>query len=249
MRLVTKPAATDLLKRNTHNRKIAKSVVEKYCLDHSAGEWIPNAAGVGFDVNGVLLDGQHRLKMIEESGKPAWLLIVTGLPPKAQETHDRQRKRTLYDVCHLAGMAAVRADVNVATSICKFASGQYGWSPSDGQVKAALENHKESITFLREESGVYGKKGLGRAAICASFVMALELNKEKAIDFIRRFVSGENMTNNFPPMRLRKWVMEDNHSSQGTTAQIEDYEKTNFAIKSWFDGKMIDRLYRIESLS
>ena len=59
--LVTPEMAREWLTHNTHNRPVSRQYVEKYARDMRAGRWHYTNQGIGFDVNGVMTDGQHRL--------------------------------------------------------------------------------------------------------------------------------------------------------------------------------------------
>jgi hypothetical protein len=251
MRLITPPVASELLKRNTHNRKISKSVIGKYANEHALGEWLPNAAGIGFDTDGVLVDGQHRLSMIVQTVKPAWLLIVTGLPKASQRTHDRQRRRTLFDALHLDGSADTRKEVEIATCICR-ANDNFTWNASDmsdSRIIDALKNHKEAIHSVQLLINK-NTRGIARAGVMAAIALAFEINKEKAKHFAELLVTGENMTNDTPPMRLRKWLVEGPRTNgTGGGGQIEDFRRTVYALNAWFSGKKIDRLMTADELA
>ena len=59
--LVMPEMAREWLTHNTHNRPVSRQTVEQYARDMKAGRWYYTNQGIGFDVNGVMTDGQHRL--------------------------------------------------------------------------------------------------------------------------------------------------------------------------------------------
>lgn len=253
MLFVTPPAAAAILSLNTHNRKISPAVVAKYVVEHKLADWVKSSSGIGISDDSILLDGQHRLKMIVDSQKGAWLLVVTGLPFKSQEKTDRQRRRSLFDALSLSGEAASRKAVEIATVIVKMSDrlgSRSNGSIPDEAVKAALENHRESIALcLSTVGGAYSQRAIGRAAVLAALTLSLEKNRDKSITFIKQFVSGENLTHNMPSMRLRKWLCDGNRrTSFGAEAQIEDFERTCYALNAAMQGKCIDRLCSATSL-
>ena len=65
---VTPDMARTYLKSNTHNRPLDAARVSKYAADMRAGRWLVSPETISFDEHGVLLNGQHRLGAIVESG-------------------------------------------------------------------------------------------------------------------------------------------------------------------------------------
>ena len=65
---ITPDLAAEFLKRNTSNRAIKKSKIKKYADDLRRGNWKLTHQGVAISPSGRLLDGQHRLSAIVQSG-------------------------------------------------------------------------------------------------------------------------------------------------------------------------------------
>jgi hypothetical protein len=247
MCLVTPEAAAEMLKNNTHNRKIKPGVVAKYSKEHQLGEWLPCSAGIGFDTNGVLADGQHRLQMVVQTGFPAWLLIVTGLPPASQEKIDRQARRSLYDVMTLAGVATNKEVVQWVCALLRFT--RNGWGDmADAEVKAAIENHGPAIAAIEPlVSHKKGHRGIARAAINAAFILSYEKRPEMTVAFIKKFMSGANMTYDDPALKLRNHCLE-NPSCGGSQSQSADMKRAIYALNAEASGRKIDRLMQASEL-
>lgn len=92
---VTKEMADYFLTKNPANRPVRRPAVRRYVEEIK--DWMPTCEGIGFSTEDVLIDGQHRLMAISESGVPAVLLVVTGLSPKAFEKINRGQRRTAGD--------------------------------------------------------------------------------------------------------------------------------------------------------
>ena len=75
---------------NTHNRNLRQRQCSASCTstrpDMEAGNWQWNGESIKFAEDGTLLDGQHRLAAIAESGVTLPVLVVRGLPNETQET-------------------------------------------------------------------------------------------------------------------------------------------------------------------
>ena len=77
--LVTPSLAERYLKRNSVNRNISQSVVDRYARDMRNGRWEQNGDVIRFDASGSLRDGQHRLTAIVQSGETIKLNVVRGI--------------------------------------------------------------------------------------------------------------------------------------------------------------------------
>ena len=105
--LITSPMAQVMLGANTRNRKPRASDVTFYGGAMQQKVWLLTHQPIAFDVNGVLIDGQQRLMAIVESGVPADLFIMCGMPPESFDVVDTHRKRTAGDLFFGRGEAQV----------------------------------------------------------------------------------------------------------------------------------------------
>lgn len=100
---VTPTIARKWMKTNRDNRPIRDTLVKSITLDMSNDEWDDNGETIKFDENNDLIDGQHRLMGVIESGKTIEMLVIWGLPRKVQDTIDTGAKRTFADNLHRKG--------------------------------------------------------------------------------------------------------------------------------------------------
>lgn len=92
------------LARNINNRPLRRRTVDRYRDDMLAGRWLLSADPVRFNVDGDLIDGQHRLTAIAEcDGLSLPLLVVRGLSRETQMVMDQGVKRTPGDQLSLNG--------------------------------------------------------------------------------------------------------------------------------------------------
>ena len=98
--MITPKMARDFLSNNVGNRDLRKSVVKDFSEALKRGEWRISHQGVAFSTSGRLLDGQHRLSAIAETGISAPMVIARGVPEEAFCVMDIGVKRTLYDIYH-----------------------------------------------------------------------------------------------------------------------------------------------------
>jgi hypothetical protein len=100
---ITPKMAAEMLKTNTENRTIRSQHVNAIMRDMQTNNFKMNGDAVRFADDGTLLDGQHRLRAVQLSGKAVDMLVVRGLPKEVRHTIDTGARRTAADSLRLAG--------------------------------------------------------------------------------------------------------------------------------------------------
>lgn len=98
--IVTPRTAARMLEHNTCNRPVRPGHVKNLAAAMARGEWHETHQGIAFDINGNLIDGQHRLLAVAEqtNGFKLSMMITEGLPPDAFAYIDAtQLKRSVSD--------------------------------------------------------------------------------------------------------------------------------------------------------
>jgi len=97
---VTPMVAEMLLQKNVNNyRKLSQPTVTKYANKMRQGEWDASACMIQIDTNDVLLNGQHRLHAVMQSGETIQSIIVTGADPDSRYRIDSHMPRRMKDHC------------------------------------------------------------------------------------------------------------------------------------------------------
>ncbi len=81
---ITPELAAEWLKRNTiHNRNICWPKVDHYAELIVADRWVDTPEGIAFDVDGNLINGQHRLHAIVKANKTVTMQVAKNCPRDA----------------------------------------------------------------------------------------------------------------------------------------------------------------------
>jgi hypothetical protein len=144
---VTPKMAFEYLQKNTMNRPINKSHLRSVCRQMRDGLWKSNGDSIRFSVTGELLDGQHRLLAICETGLPQDMIVVRGLPLDSFATIDSGSKRTAGDVVALAGYKNANTISAVARSIMLM---QRIGHPFYVMDKSKVPTSSETLDFIDE---------------------------------------------------------------------------------------------------
>ena len=96
---ITPEIAKDYLKNNYSGQRVIKTpIVHKFARDMKEGRWNEEICDpIQFTGNGTLINGQHRLKAVIESGSSIWMWIQTGLKEEDFKNIDLGAKRNASD--------------------------------------------------------------------------------------------------------------------------------------------------------
>lgn len=96
--IVTPEQATIWLDtKNSRNRPVSQSTVDRYVQEMKAGNWKENGQGIIFGKDGQLINGQHRLKACVAANKTFTTLVVYGIDNESFDTIDDGSQRSLAE--------------------------------------------------------------------------------------------------------------------------------------------------------
>ncbi len=202
--LITPEVATELLETRGDNRKVMQTVVDTYAKDMKEGRWVFNGAPIQFDEEGKLLNGQHRLWAVIESGVTIEAVVQWGIPRSAQATIDNGARWQGKDVLYMKGERNVHMLQAVLRWIYKDEIGQLLGTPaiSNSQTQEILDRHpnvRRSVDFItKNRSPLYSTL----SAFMHSKVSVID--QEKADEFFRRLSDGAELPTSSPIYRLRE---------------------------------------------
>lgn len=116
-RWITPDEAKAMLKKNVSNRPLREATVREYATHLQNGTFRYTPDAIGFDTEGNLCNGQHRLTAVAQSGKGAFFLVVSDLERDAFSTFDVGRKRTLGDLISIDGQANAALVGSIARAV------------------------------------------------------------------------------------------------------------------------------------
>jgi hypothetical protein len=102
---ITPEKAATWLAHNPANRNLAEARFGAFAAAMLRGEWRLNGESIKFDLDGDLLDGQHRLAAVVKSGVTIQSVVVRGVPRDDQKTIDIGAARIFADLLTLRGEA------------------------------------------------------------------------------------------------------------------------------------------------
>lgn len=251
---VTPDLAAKWLERNTRNRDLRQSVVERYANDMRGGRWMVTGDAIGFDKNGAIVNGQHRLWAVIEADMTVPMLVTFGLEPDVVKVLDDHLKRQLTDVIKIAKPGAqVTSKMTSVSRIMQHAS--IGLAPdkaaaikrlSRQQQMEFLERHFEAISFaVKDCIKSTTVKGLTTATVMAVIARAYYTqDKERLLQFARMLLNGipDDPRADVGVLLLRNWLLSLNTSSVRAQPEII-YRKAERALKAFCRREHLTTLY------
>ena len=146
---ITPEIAREMLKKNTNNRPLSKRTLSRYVQLMKNGEWGITTDAIGFDVNGRLINGQHRLNAVVESGTEQEFYVVEDMPGDSFCHIDEGRNRTASDILFIArGVKRCAALAAIVRSHMALENKHYerssdSFRPSNEAILVEYDKHSE----------------------------------------------------------------------------------------------------------
>lgn len=166
---ITPEKARRLLENNTGNRKLYQNTVDGYARDMIAGRWQLTHQSVAIDQFGNIIDGQHRLTAIVQSGVTVNVYVATYKEETTalNKMIDRSRSRTAVDIlqCQSKTQESARCLLSVLT----------GWAvaPTIAEIQSVIERHGELFDITNNATRTASRNGRTSAGVRVAFAMQI----------------------------------------------------------------------------
>lgn len=207
---ITPAMAAEMLERNPKNRSIREAVVDAFARDMKSGAWHLNGETVKVDWNGNLLDGQHRLAAVAESGRTVKMLVVSNLPPETQQTIDVGTRRTASDMLSMGGYSNSPVLAAVARRALLWEQGQRlntGGMVTGTEIARYITEHpeiKESATYANRIRARI--RHLPQSSVGVIHMMLTAIDRHAAEEWLEQVFDGIGVERNTPAYALRRRI-------------------------------------------
>ncbi len=150
-------------------RKVRPRKVSTYAEEMRRGDWVDGASQIAIDQDGMLIDGQHRLLAVIESGESVEFIVARGLPTSAYDVIDQGVKRSARDVLRFRGVPNYRAIAATAGVYLKAIGKSNNRSRSARAVVDFCEDNSYTLTKCVESSSAFSER---RWVVPQSYVAA-----------------------------------------------------------------------------
>ena len=213
--------AEEYLTANRGNRNIVQAHVAALARDIRNGQWMFNAQPICFSRSGGLLNGQHRLSAVLESGQPIEVLVMRGLPEEAFPTYDKQAKKApaLDEMFEDFGDKALIS----ATAVLLWRremrpEGEPNARPTASEIRDVIKDHPELMRF-RGFARKLMRYGRASALVYAAYRIQRD-NAALGAIFLDRLETGANLPAGHLILKLRDRLIDLRKADQNT--QIDE---------------------------
>ena len=250
---VTPEMAQRWLNSNTHNRPIRNNVVERYTAAMKRGEWKLTSEAIQFchpyvDSEGksqkeTLIDGQHRLWAIVNSGATVEMTVVWGCEPDEFAVIGQGPVRTFGDI-----LSTTRTDLtdptlvaSVCSSTARYALGFHRETGGlrSSHINAILRNIEPEVIAVTEY-----KKRLRKMAprpVISTLVLARIVNPSMADLIVAQLKDAVGFTDRDPIRALHLYLAEQLNPTSSDSMDTVHY-KVCHAICARLRGDHIKHL-------
>ncbi len=169
--LVTPTQAQQMLQKNSGNRKVRPGTIARYARDMRNGRWQVTHQCLAFDVNGNIIDGQHRLLAQVQANVPLWWYVARYSVESDAMAFilDGQATRSAVDV-----LGCQKKDQETARMIFVGARRAPDYrSPTIPEIEQILAAHGDVIEATTAAAKTSRRTPRSQAAVRAAFAVAI----------------------------------------------------------------------------
>ncbi len=210
---ITPKRAAAYLEKNVSNRTVRKGTVAAYARDMKQGNWVPTHQGIAFNDREELIDGQHRLHSIVESGVTVRMLVTRGIPAETgsmqtMDAVDRGAVRGVADQLQLQHGYRNSAQVaGCGSAIAQLTLQKWLGRITVPQMLKVLEiygRHIEPVIQVANNSKI---KVFRRAPVNGPLALARVVAPQRIDDFVKQLESGAGLAVDSPVLLLRNHLL------------------------------------------
>lgn len=231
--------------KNTRNRTLSMTLAKQYADDMRAGKWRATHQGIAFYADGVLADGQTRLKAITLADRSMDLMVTFGIDNDAGIGIDVHRKRSVANQLEIAGAYPWlgKNEVAVAQQLILMTS-RNRQVASTSRIIEFCEPLQEAFMFMKSHS-TNTVRFLTTAPVKAALVCAFYYEPRGRLEeFCKTLLSGVMQSpGDVAAVRLREKLT---HGGKALQSDATDRQKVLFltmkAIKLFCKHERISKL-------
>jgi len=208
--MMTPDLAKAYLELNTRNRSISQNHVRFLSREMQAGRWKLNGDTICLSKTR-LIDGQHRLLAIIDSGMAFPMLVIEELEDEVFDTKDFGKKRSAADVLFIKGETSCTTLAAAAAFVDRYMTGQFEKSKpvySAVAIEELLEKYgtglRKSVNFCRKTGT---KKLVGNSIMAGLHYIFSNIDQEQSDFFWTSLIGGDGLEKTSPVFVLRERLL------------------------------------------
>lgn len=189
-----------------NNRPFSQNHLANLIGRQVRGEWVTNGDTIRFDTDGQLRDGQHRLRMVKQTGIPIQVVVVRDIDPTAFSTMDVGKKRSLGDVLYIEKEKNHTQLAGTLAWIWRYLTRKMKpmSSGSHEEVRKILVEHpgtRGSVEFYLNLDRPLSTPGWPSITMAIHYLFS-RVESTVANDFIEKYVTGLGLAEPTDPIKV-----------------------------------------------
>ena len=214
--------------KNKNNRGLKKGNLDKLVKAINNNEWTITNQGIAFDRDGNLIDGQHRLQAIVNTGKTLPVMVARNMDPNIFHCVDKGIARTAADCLFIEGCtnpARIAAGIKVYLCYQKHPEGTWRNKimPTHIEIINQYNSNKELWDDITYKITIYNKKFSFFPLSVAIAIYKLILDENYHTWVVERFFTaltdGANLEMDDPILSFRNQIIQKNFRTRGSSSQ------------------------------
>jgi len=242
-------AATWLEQTNRRNRKIKESIVVRYSRDMRDDKWILTHQGIAFSPDDILLDGQHRLWAVVESGRTIAMHVWRNITDEAMMVIDSATGRSMTDILNIARRNGQVTNHQVAC-LRAMLGGLSAKVPrlTPAEVSELLQQYGKAVAFAIENlPAIASTRGINTATTRGVMARAyFSVHHVTLREFCRKLTTGIVTSDGEGVVVLLRQTLQMTGAS-GLANRIARYAKIERALRAYVDGENPSRIHCVTS--
>lgn len=203
---VTPKLASRWLDANHGNRNVRQRIVTAYARDMTAGRWKLSGEGVKFSATDRLVDGQHRLHAVVQSGITVPMLVVRGLDDEVQDVLDSGAGRTAGDALRMRAEPHYSLLAAGARIALQFQDGRLDQGGAckytHSELMDWIDKHPEMRTAVEATSRLAKQVALPPSVLTLSIWRLSQVDSEACMEFFQRLAFKTHLEPGSPVLAL-----------------------------------------------
>jgi len=246
-------------------RNLSVSVEKTYAQDMKTSEWAFLGDPIRLDVNGAMIDGQHRAKAVIRSGQAQLIVVITGLAEGVMRYVDMGRRRSYADTLKMREVPNHMQVAALINGMFSWYHGSYGEKNVPRLRNSTYQDMRASNAQLDNLYDLLLDKELdplasvqAAARVKAHIMSSCQLtalsvahmllghidpySRDTFFAYVTSSDASENTTSEFPPNLLRDKMMRSKQGRPDELTRAQWLHMIFTAYNAWAAGKSLGRL-------
>lgn len=240
---ITPEKAKQLLKKNKKNRPVSQKRVKYYATLMEEGKWHTTHQGIAVSKSGIIIDGQHRLIAVVESGVTVMMNVTTGVEEETFKYVDVGYTRTTSNIFAIEGIQRYTTHSSGISKYLTLSDLQTGGSDHINKISKGRTHQDALDVYYQYEDllleimpfidSYYSKFRILTTSELYAYFCLLIIDKGYEIDRVKAFFDNVYMErhdskSNLPVLLFNRLIAD----LTGAT-ELKKSHRNAFVIKAW----------------